>query len=97
MKVKSLQSKSKSNTIPSPLLDLVPTKGDHKKYDEYYKEECTRAIRRLVVQYLDKKITGSIKKTDDPSQLTNPSYAYLQAFQSGYRQALAEIKDTLNR
>lgn len=85
------------NKLPSQLSDLIPVVEDRPQYNEYYTEECTKAIRGLLVQLIDKRVQESIRKTDDPAQLTNAAYACLQAHQSGYRQALAEIKDLINR
>lgn len=85
------------NKLPSQLSDLIPVVEDRPKYNEYYNEECTKSIRRLLVQLIDKRIQESVRRTDEYVQLTNPSYACLQAHQSGYRQALAEIKDLINR
>ena len=85
-----------SKTLPSPLADLIPP-GDHKVYEEYYREECTKVIRELFNKLIDKRIQDSIKKTDDPTKLGTPSYGEHQAYQSGCRQALNDLRDLLNR
>lgn len=85
------------NKMPSQLTDLVEVVEDRPKYNEYYTEECTKAVRELLVKLIDKRFNESVRRTDDPAQLTNAAYAYLQAHQSGYRQALAELKDLINR
>lgn len=88
---------SKPVQMPSQLMDLVAQVGDAPTYNSYYNEDCTKRIRQLVVQLIEKRLGDSLKKTDDPVQLTNAAYPYLQAYQSGYRQALAELRDLLNR
>ena len=83
--------------LPSQLVDLLPVQTDKKTYEEYYNEASTKAIRSLIDLLSDKRIQESVKKTDDPSTLHNPAYVALQAYQSGYRQAYAELKDLINR
>ncbi len=84
------------NKIPSYLTDLLKVEEDKEKFAEYYHEACTKAVRELITKLIDKRIEDSLKKTDDPVQLTNPAYPYLQSYQSGYRQAMADLKYILN-
>lgn len=83
--------------IPSQLLDTVPNKVDHVKADECYRGESARYIRKLFVQYLNKKLSESVTKSDDPTNLTHPSYAATSAYWSGYRKAIKDLTDLLDR
>ena len=83
--------------VPSQLLDQVPNRSDHETVKEYFNEANVKVIRGLLVQYLNTKVNDSVKKTDDPARFAQYAYSEHQAYQSGYRSALRELIEILDR
>lgn len=83
--------------VPSQLLDLLPDGTDRERHRRYFFEAPVKAIRSVLVSYLNKRITESVKKSDDPRNLDLPSYSEKQAYQSGYRQACEDCIKLLDR
>ena len=83
--------------LPSQLSDLLVPGSDCDRHRKYFIEPSVKAIRELLVKFLTKKRVDSIKRTDDPVRLSTPGYAELQAYQSGYRAALQEIVQLIDK
>lgn len=83
--------------VPSQLLDHLSDGSDRDRHRRYFFEAPVKAVRKLIVNHLNRKITESVRKTDDPRNLDLPSYAERQAYQSGYRQAYEDLIKLLDR
>jgi hypothetical protein len=82
---------------PSQLLDNLTDSANPETYKKYFKARNCSEIRRLMAIHARKKIQRSVEKCDNPSRLELPSYSEKQAFESGYRAALREQLDILER
>ena len=83
--------------MPSYLLDLLDNDVDKTHHKEYYYAESTRALRKLLVQYLKNRIQKSAVYSDKSIHYDKPAWAEFQAAQAGAREEDRHLIDLLDR
>lgn len=95
--MRRLPKQNPNSEAPSQLIDLLDNPSDQERYQKYFNVPATKAVRRLLSEYLDIKIERSRQKSESPEKYGLPAWSEYQADQVGYRRALKEIIDLLNR
>lgn len=83
--------------IPSYLLDQLSPQANKETYRKYFTSRNCSEIRRLLSMHLRKKIEGSVQKGDNVERFELPSWPQYQANEVGYRRAIREILDIIER
>jgi hypothetical protein len=83
--------------IPTQLVNSISDHRSKEKYEGYFYTAACKFIRKLICSWAKTRIEKSVEITDNPSRLELPSYSEKQSYESGYRKAMRELLDLLDR
>jgi len=86
----------KPSRLPPSLKKLLK-KGDEEAYEEYYHQAATKAVRKLLVEDLNKRLETNVLASEKKDKYILPSWAELQADSIGYRRAMRELIKLLTK
>lgn len=86
------KTNSNSKTYKLPLtFQALLTEEEKPLYEDYFNTKSSKALRKKLVEFFEKKITASFLKTDKENKYEMPSWSEYQADAIGSRRALREI------
>lgn len=88
--------KKKPSRLPTSLKNLLK-REDEGAYEEYYHQQATKAVRKLLVEELTKRIESNVLASEKKDKYELPSWAELQADSIGYRRAMRELIKLLTK
>lgn len=90
------KARTKPSRLPPSLKKLLK-KEDEGAYEEYYHQQSTKAVRKLLVEDLTKRIETNVLASEKKDKYDLPSWAELQADSIGYRRAMRELIKLLTK
>lgn len=92
-----MDQKKTNPQIPSFLLDHLTGSANKETYKKYFLARNCSEIRRLLAKEIHERINSSVRKGDNTDKFELPSWPQMQASEVGYRRAMREILDIIER